>query len=88
MTSQATQLLPSSPGTIAPTDILIDELGLKIEAAFAKAAKAAVQEAVAKNIPVAVMDSDGTVAWLHPDGITRKQADPVSPSMAIPDKGA
>jgi hypothetical protein len=43
----------------------------RIEAGFRNAAKAAVREALATGVSVAVMTDDDHVVWLHPDGVVR-----------------
>jgi hypothetical protein len=55
-------------------------IGKRVEAGFRDAAKAAVREALAAAVPVAVMTDDQHVAWLHPDGVVRPSPDPVKGS--------
>jgi len=55
-------------------------IGKRIEAGFRDAAKAAVREALAAAVPIAVMTDDEQVAWLHPDGVVRASPDPVKGS--------
>ena len=55
-------------------------IGKRVEAGFRDASQAAVREALAAGVPVAVMTDDGQVGWLHQDGVVRPAPDPVKGS--------
>ena len=64
---------PRSARTVRtePVQPIARDLGKRIEAEFQTAAEAAVHQALAAGVPVAVLTKRKQVAWLHPDRVVR-----------------
>lgn len=67
MPGAAPRALAPRPGPQEP----VADLGLLLEAGFRRAVSDAIADSHAAGQPVAVLDDDGTVSWVFPDGSRR-----------------